>query len=182
MSTHDIIAKALIYYDSKQPFIRYLKRRAAYTVNKTSSDMKRSWISFQDRKTGETVVETEMEILGIYYSKHKVWSWAWSHPGLYNSENYLAKEILRYSLDLGPELAYIKSVLTTSRGIVKDSVQLDINLAIGTSVIKQPYIYPYVWPVGDHVLVYYLVLLNQKSLDKFFEEFKQSADASDPDM
>ena len=75
----------------------------------------------------------------------KVWSWAWSQPGLTNSENYLAKEILLYALKLGSDLSYIKSILTTSRGVIKDITQIDINLAIGSSIIKQPYIYPYVF-------------------------------------
>lgn len=173
MSTNDIIAKALTYYDSKRAFVRYLKKRAAYTLDNTTNHLKRSIMSFRDRQTNEIILKTEIEILGVYYSKHRIWSWAWSHPGLRNSENYLAKEILRYSLDLGPELAYIKSILTTSRGVVKDSIQLDINLAVGSSIIKQPYIYPFVWPVGDHVLIYYFILLDQTALDALFLEFKE---------
>jgi len=106
-----------------------------------------------------------VETLAVFYDKLNVWSWAWSHMGLTNAENYLSKEILIYALKLGSELTYLKSILTTSRGVVKDRVQVDINLALGASIIKHPYIYPYVYKIEDYHLIYYMILLNKDALD-----------------
>lgn len=166
MNIQDIISKALIFYDSGQPLIRYLKKNAYNDGEKTDNDYKRTIFTFIDIATEEVLIETEVELLAIYYDKHKVWSWAWSQPELFNSENYLSKEILLYALKLDSELSYLKSIITTSRGVIKDPTQVDINLALGSSIIKQPYIYPFVYPVDEYNLIYYFILLNKDALDK----------------
>lgn len=174
MNVQDIIKKALIEYDIAQPVIKYLKEYTYYGGNKTNNDYQRTIFKFTDKETGKIILETEVEILAIYYDKLQIWSWAWAQTGLTNSENYLAKEILLYSLKLGSELSYIKSILTTSRGVVKDVTQIDINLAIGSSIIKQPYVYPFVFPIENNYLVYYFVLLNKEELDKLGESIKKN--------
>lgn len=176
MNVQDIISKALIQYDSGQPVVRYLKKNTYYGGIKTNNDYQRTIFTFTDKKTEKIILETEVEILAIYYDKLRVWSWAWSQPGLTNSENYLAKEILLYALKLGSDLSYIKSILTTSRGVIKDPTQNDINLAIGSSIIKQPYIYPFVFPVENNNLVYYFILLNKEELDKLNDSIKNNPD------
>lgn len=166
MNVPDIISKALIEYDTVRPTIGYLIKQTNLEGNKTNSDQKRTVFRFFDRKNNELILETEVEILAVYYDKLKIWSWAWSQTGLKNSENYLAKEILRYALTLESDLSYIKSVLTTSRGIIRDVTQVDINLAIGSSIIKQPYIYPFQYHIENDLLVYYFILLNKNDIDK----------------
>ncbi|XWV26119.1 hypothetical protein QJ857_gp0961 [Tupanvirus soda lake] len=174
MNVQDIISKALIYYDSAQPVIRYLKKYTHNDGKKTNNDNQRSIFIFREKGTEKVILETEVEILAIYYDKHKFWSWAWSQVGLINSENYLAKEILLYALKLGSDLSYIKSILTTSRGVIKDTTQIDINLAIGSSIIKQPYIFPFVFPIENNNLVYFFILLNKEELDKLAEKIKDN--------
>lgn len=166
MNIQHIITNALIEYDSAQPVIRYLKKYTTYEGYKTLVDTERTKFRFIDIKTKELVIETEVEVLGIFYDKYNVWSWAWSHIGLTNAENYLSKEILIYALKLGSDLAYLKSILTTSRGEVKDKIQIDINLAIGASIIKQPYIYPFEYSINNNHLIYYFILLNKEDLNK----------------
>lgn len=166
MDVPDIINKALVSYDAAQPTIKYLIEHTSYEGVKTSNEWKRSTFKFINKKTKKVMVDTEVEILAVYYDKLKVWSWAWSLTGLLNSENYLAKEILLYALKLESDLTYIKSILTTSRGVIKDNIQIDINLAIGASIIKQPYIYPYIYTLEGNNLIYYFILLDRKVLDK----------------
>ena len=165
MNVQDIIGKALIDYDTAQPVIKYLLQNAYYEGTKPSNELERTRFTFIDKETNKVILDTEIETLAVYYDKLKVWSWAWSQTGLRNAENYLAKEILIYSLKLESGLSYIKSILTTSRGIIRDATQLDINLAIGSSIIKQPYIYPYYYKMDEGYLVYYIILLNKTDLD-----------------
>lgn len=165
MSAQDNIKKALIEYDSASSVIKYLLKNTIHVIEQTSSNYKRSISKFFSRTTNELVLESENEILAIYYSKHQIWCWAWSLVELTDSENFLAKEILLYSLGMDTNLSYIKSLLTTSRGIIDDVSQLDINLAVSSSLIKQPYIFPYYHKIGNHTLVYYFILLNNTDLD-----------------
>lgn len=168
MDVQHIISKALIDYDTVQPVIKYLLDNCVVppTADRASDGSRRTKFTFNDKVTGDVVLETEIETFAIYYDKYKVWSWAWSHPGLYLVENSLARDILIHALSLEVDLSYIKSILTTSRGQLKDPIQIDINLAIGASFTKQPFIYPYKYQIEDSYLIYYTVLLNRPVLDK----------------
>lgn len=174
MNIQHIITNALIEYDTAQPTIRYLKRYAKIEGERTGIDTERTKFKFIDKNTKKIIIDTEVEILGVFYGKYNVWTWAWSHIGLTNSENFLSKEILLYALKLGSDMSYLKSLLTTSRGVVKDRTQVDINLAIGSSIIKQPYIYPFEYTVGDHKLIYYFILLNRTDLQKISKEINDT--------
>lgn len=176
MNVQHIISEALIEYDNAMTVIRYLLKNTRYEGTKTNIDSQRTKFKFIDIRTGEVVLDTEVEILAVFYDKLSVWSWAWSLTGLTNAENYFSKEILLYALKIGSELSYIKSILTTSRGIIKDLTQVDINLAIGSSIIKQPYIYPYIYPIDNGNLIYYSILLNKTELDKLHEKLSNESD------
>lgn len=169
MSVQHIISEALIEYDTAQPVIRYLKKRGIIEGFKTTSDTERSRFKFVS-DDGEVILDTEVELLGVFYDKFDVWSWAWSLTGLTNAEIYLSKKILLHGLEMSSDTAYIRSILTTSRGIIKDITQIDINLAVGASFIKQPYIFPFIYHINDNDLVYYFILLNKKDLDKLGRE------------
>lgn len=172
MNTPSIIRDALNEYDTAAEIIKPLYG-LNYNIINTDNDYQRSRIIFKNKNT-ETVLDTEFEILAIFYEKFNIWSWAWSQPGLINSENYLSKEILRYSLNLGSDLTYIKSLLSTSRGIIYDKMQIDINLAISSSFIKQPYIYEFYNEIDGYGLSYYFILLNKEGIKKFYEEINLS--------
>lgn len=165
MSVADIIKKALIYYDQTEPVIRYLQTKTTYTGIKTAVDNARTTLTFTDNDSHQIVLETEVEILAVYYDRYHLWSWSWAQTGLKSSENYLAKNLLRYSLDLDHHLTYLKSILFTSRNIIRSPTQIDINLAIAADILKTPYIYPYVYPINNDQLVYYLILLNVDQLN-----------------
>jgi hypothetical protein len=173
MNVSDIISKALVEYDSAIPVIKYLIENTRANITVTDNDRVRSSIQFINEKTNEIVIDTEIEILAIFYEKLKIWCWSWSLTGLTNSQNYLSKEILLYALKLDVEMSYIKSILTTSRGIIDDISQIDINLAIGASIIKMPYIYPFLYKINDSYLIYYMILINKTDLDNLHLKLKK---------
>lgn len=170
MDIADIIQKALMNYDSSQPLINFLQK-FKYKIKRTDNDFKRTVMFFEDTESDKVILKTEIETLAIFYDKYKIWSWAWSQPDLLNSENFLAKQILMYSLNLESDMAYIKSILSTSRGIIKDPTQTDINLAISSSIIKKPYIYPFVHKINDTFIIYYLILINNDEIEKIRKEY-----------
>jgi hypothetical protein len=45
-------------------------------------------------------------------------------------------------------------------------MQVDINLAIGCSLIKNKYVYPYIYKHDNYNLIYYIILLDQQKIDK----------------
>lgn len=164
MDVQHILKDALTEYDKTSDVISYLLKNK-YKGYAPNNNLDRTTIEFID-ENDKTILKTEIEILGIYYSKFKIWSWAWAQPGLINSQNYLSKQILLHSLNFEPNLSYIKTILTTSRGIINDPYAIDINIAIASSIIKQPYIYPAISNIGKYQLIYYLILLNKKDLDQ----------------
>lgn len=172
MSVQHIINESLIQYDKTYNVIKYLLTNTDRETIETNNDSERTRFKFIDKNTKEVVLESEVETLAVFYDKLRIWSWAWSLTGLTTSQNYLSKEILMYALTLDPDLTYIKSILTTSRGIIKDITQIDINLAISTGIIKQPYVYPLVFSIRENNLIYYYVLLNKDALDKLKEKIE----------
>lgn len=166
MNIQYIIMDALVEYDNAQPTINYLKKNSYYEIEKKiPKDTARNVITFIDNKTKEHILTTEIEIIGIYYASYHIWSWAWAHIGLTNNDTYLSKDILTYALKLDTDMAYLKALLSTSRGEIKSDIQIDINLAICSYIIKQPYIYPIELTVNDKVLIYYYILLNKTDLN-----------------
>lgn len=170
MDVQHIIQEALIEYDQTKPTMHYLLKNMQIILEKNENDLQRDVIKFINKDTNKLEFTSDTEIIGLYYEKLKIWSWGWSLAGRKTSEYYLSKEILIYALSMGPELAYIKSLLTTSRGIINDPTQIDINLAISLSIIKKPYVLQYVYKVGnDNIIIYYIILDVKK-----MEEIKNS--------
>jgi hypothetical protein len=165
MNVQNIIKDALVEYDTAQPVIKYLLKNTYTTGKRAKNDFKRSVLKFYNKDTKELVLETEVELLAFFYDKLNIWSWAWAQPGLYNADYYLSKEILIYALSLQSELAYLKSILSTSRGVIKDWTQIDINLALSSSIVKQPYIFPFAQKLNEYNIYNYYILLNKEKLD-----------------
>jgi hypothetical protein len=171
MDVQHILSKALEDYDRHASAIRFLLETCSEPeVIRDDSGNNRSKFIFRDRATGDLVLETEIETFAIYSAKYKVWSWAWSHPGLNLVENSLARDILIHALGMEPQLSYIKAIITTSRGKITNPVQLDINLSIGACLIKNYYIFPYIYTIEkDHEICYYTVLLDTDPLKKYVQ-------------
>ncbi len=127
MSEQNFIKDALNEYD-KASDITEILYGVKYKITNTTSEHYRSKIEFFDA-SGE-ILESEFEILGLFYEKYNLWCWSWSMPELLKSQNSLSRDILRYSLELNSNMMYTKSILSTSRGIINDQTQIDINVAV----------------------------------------------------
>jgi len=165
MSVQNIISQALENYDKSIAVINYLLNETFLKIDKNDSQQ-RTVFKFYNKKTKNLLFESEVEIIAIYYDKLHIWSWAWSQTGLKNAENFLSKEILLYSLKLEDDMSYIKNLLCSSRGIINDITQIDINLAIGSDIIKKHYIYPLIHNIDNSNLIYYYILINTDKLNK----------------
>lgn len=165
MNVHHFIRNSLVELDETKGVIRYLLENTYAKTTRTDRDTARTVFRFHDSGSDEFILETDVEILAVYYDKYGLWTWAWSMIGLYKSEYLLSRDALVYALGLGIDLAYIKAILTTSRGIISDTTQIDINLAIASAVTKKHYIYPYIITVDNNYLIYYFTLINVAELD-----------------
>lgn len=165
----NIIINALNQYDEAIEIVKKIVSKCTISITYSNNNYKRGSIQFTDNKSG-IKIETDFEWLAIFYEKINLWSWAWSLPGLKESENYLSKDILKYSLNLDANMSYIKLILSTSRGIINDTTQIGINLAICTYIIKHPFVYPQTSIVDGYEYVKYLVLIDNEKIKSFFEK------------
>jgi hypothetical protein len=169
-NTNYIIAKALEGYDNSSNVIKYLadRQKTSIKLEREKKQNQRALFVFRDNKTNEIVLSTEMELLGIYYDN--IWCWAWTIPTFENLDILLAKELLMYALKMGPEYAIIKSMMINSRGTVDDPIQVDINIALATYILKYTYIYPVKTKINDTVITKYYILLNREELSKLTDK------------
>ena len=172
MSTSYIIRESLQQYDTNKPIIKYLLRNTTLSISETVSDTARNVFIFKDKVTGEVILNTETEILGVYYDKHNVWCWGWNCVFLANGENYMSKKILMHAMSMDVSMAYIKSLLMTSRIVIHNIVQLDIYIALGANILKNPYIYPYVETVNGGNFIKFYILFNSDSIEKLKEQLR----------
>jgi len=108
------------------------------------------------------------ELLGYFDNQNHIWIYSWV---LTNIESFLtktSKELLEYGLKLEPdtntdEHFMIKSLLVNSRIQIEESIQLDINLALYTSLLKDKikFIYPHLQYLDESkknfITFYYLI-------------------------
>ena len=169
MNINDIIGQGLTEIDSKKPLLKYLEKNTKIIID-YKSEPNRSEIKFYDKETDKLIISSDFERLAAYYGKYNIWVWAWSLPLLLHSENSLSIEILKHTLQLGPEYTYIKTLFTTSRGISADPVQIDINMALCEKILKKPHIMKYTDTRG--IVEWYLVMLNKEGMDKLESELE----------
>ena len=89
------------------------------------------------------------ELLGYYDNENKIWIWGWVLSDFNYKDTPLCKYLLDYGLKLEPKSAtqeqfMIKGILVNSRILIEEHVQLDINLAIYSYLVKEriKFIYP----------------------------------------
>jgi len=167
MNINDVIGQGLYENDSKRLVMRYLERNTI-TIFNPGTGTKRPEMKIYNKETNELIISTEFERLAAYYNKYHIWVWAWSVPMLHHSENSLSIEILKHTLQMDQEYVYIKTLFTTSRGIIDDPIQIDINLALCGQILKKPYIVK----LQDGMVDWYVVYLNTEGFDKLADELK----------
>lgn len=169
-----IIQDALNYYDASQSIIKYLMTNAKIELLTRGTDNERGKAAFYSLSTDEELFKTEFEYLAVFYDKVNVWAWAWSQPFLSLGDNYFSREILFWALSLKLDMFYFKNLITTSRRIVSDPLQIDVNLAICASIAKQPYIFPFrtKTPEGNYIVTY-IFLTDVEILDEIRDKIEK---------
>ncbi len=98
----------------------------------------------------------EYENLGYFDNQNHIWIWSWVFPRVSMKETKISRELLEYGLKLEPESNthdhfMIKSLLVNSRIQIEESTQLEINLAIYTSLLRDKikFIFPHKRIIDD---------------------------------
>jgi len=141
-SLNHFLKKAITHYDNQNlKYYDFIKSQNA-TVN-----LKDNEISFflNDDKT----FNSDIEILGYFDNRTNIWIWGWMLTGLLNTN--ISRDLLNYGLKLEIGLTntnehfFIKSLLVNSRILVEDDIQLEINFAIYSYLMKDRYKFLYPW-------------------------------------
>ena len=138
---NEIIKKALDYFDMKTYKYNYLISNQNIKVNTIDN-----LITF---KLEEDNIKYNYELLGYYDNMTGIWIWGWVLSYLNHKDISLCKFLLEYGLKLEPETTtqehlMIKGILVNSRIKIDEIVQLDINLAIYSYIVRDnfKFIYP----------------------------------------
>lgn len=139
-SLSETVKKALDYYDNKTMKYQWL-------IN--NQDVKFDEIDNTIRFFNEDKEEIyNYELLGYYDNSNSIWIWSWV---LFQDgkDTQQSRYLLEYGLKLEPKNAtqeqmMIKGILVNSRILIQEGVQLDVNLAIYTYLVKDriKFIYP----------------------------------------
>ena len=93
--------------------------------------------------------EFDCEFLGYFDNQNLIWIYSWVLTNIDSIKTKISRELLEYGLKLEPssntdEHFMIKSLLVNSRIQIEESIQLDINLALYTSLLRDKikFIYP----------------------------------------
>jgi hypothetical protein len=158
----DFVKNALDKYDTQ-----YNKYNRFIEHNNVSIDDKIGIIIFNNIENVDYNKYT-CELLAYFENDAKIWVWAWLSLRLENNFNELSRGLLNHGLTLSPssnseDHYMIKSFLINSRIQINDKVQLDINLAICSKLLKDNilFIYPrtiYIDKTKDKsIILFYLI-------------------------
>ncbi len=108
------------------------------------------------------------ELLGYYDNQNGIWIWGWVLSDFNYRDTSQCKYLLDYGLKLEPrsatiEQTMIKSILVNSRIKIEEQIQLDVNLAIYSYLIKDriKFIYGrkrYIDKVSDNYVTFYYLI------------------------
>jgi len=115
----------------------------------------------------DKIEKFDCELLGYFDNQNNIWIYSWVlNRNL--SHTKISRELLEYGLKLEQdsntdEHFLIKSLLVNSRIQINESLQLDINLAIYTSLLRDKikFIYPHINYLDDskkNFITFYLLI------------------------
>ena len=168
---NSLIPLSLEYYDkNKKEYNEFIKNIDKIERIQTDKDMEKNKIIFYNKKN-KVLLESEYEIIGIFYKKFNAWIWSWAMPTLKKNEVMISRKLLNYALDIdinreeNSQFRYIKTELITSRTRVTNKLQLDIYLALVSYLSKKKFIYKRRFHLSDepnNYIDYYLFIINDK--------------------
>lgn len=128
----NLIKESLTYFDKQN--LKY----------KNLIDSKKKVISDKIIFYGKSNDKYNYEVLGTFYNKTKVWMWGW----MWNEATPISEGLLKYGLKIDskmvsdrPEFMFIKSQLINSRILLENKINLDIQLALSSYLIKDKCIF-----------------------------------------
>ena len=138
----DIIVNSLKYYDyNNEKYSKIIDKAFYYSIIRSNNDIVHDTIVFYD-KYKNIIFKSRFEIFGFYSAVTQLWAWSWSIIKYPKNLIFLARKILNYGLDLGPdEDPFLKAELITSRFRITNDIQLDIHAAIASYISKKPFIF-----------------------------------------
>jgi hypothetical protein len=158
-SLNQFIKKAIEYYDEQN--ITYID-----TINTSDIILNTDSTIIIFKIDGEEKIY-DYELLGYFDNQNNIWIWSWLLINLTSDQIMIARELLNYGLKLEPlsnssEHFFIKSLLVNSRIMIEEDIQLEINLAIFSYIIKKKikFIYPRKIFLNDEkkfITIYYLI-------------------------
>lgn len=144
MNNSNIIPQSLEYYDRNMQSNKDLLDKITYIniIKSTESGYNNiNQIEFYD-KDKELIKKSKYEILGLFDSNSKIWTWAWALPLVSKISSNTAKKIFNYGYDLENNVL-LKTELITSRFKISNPIQLDMHVAIGSYLSKNEFIFSY---------------------------------------
>ena len=131
---------------------------------KSSDDLRqREKMEFYDAE-GNCFYSTDIEVLCYYYPQCRLFAWAWAVPSSHSASTFLARQLLQFCLTNSTISLYTRTLLTTSRTIIRDLTQLEINIALAAMLIKQPFILPYRVETHGVTHINMIILLDDEPL------------------
>ena len=145
MEKYNIISQSLEYFDkhtnNNKGFLKSINYIRLIT-NKDNNINTYNYIEFYDKEK-ELIKKSRYEILGVYNSLNKIWTWGWSIASLNKNSVNTAKKIFNYGFDLDSSNLLLKNELLTSRFKISNPIQLDMHVAIGAYLAKKEIIFSY---------------------------------------
>jgi len=159
-SLNQLVKKSLDHYDNQKTKYYHLINNQDITF-----DIGENKINFIfDDKTDQM----DFQILGYFDNQNYIWIWGWLLNGLNINVTKICRYLLDYGLKLEPssnttEHFFIKSLLVNSRIMIEEDIQLDINLAIYSYLIKDKI--SFIFPMKrytdesktNYITIYYLI-------------------------
>jgi len=71
-----------------------------FSINRSSIDMNYSRYTITDKTTNKKLYTGIIHYIATYDENLSIWQWSWSLPYLHKSDNYKARDILKYAFDI----------------------------------------------------------------------------------
>lgn len=121
-------------------------------------------------KNNKKIFVADVALISIHIKNFNLWCWGWALPYFHKNMTWHVKRLFEYGYNIVIKERYkidalIKSMLITSRFIIKEQYNLDILLALTMYLTKSNGIIKEIYKKGDHELHEYYIFYGIKHLD-----------------
>lgn len=162
------ISDAIIRNDRNGEINKWLSQKTKHIeIKRTTNDMKRSILICYDEHD-QPFFESEFEFFASFQEQLSVFCWSWG-LAYRISENYTCVQMLQYILRMKEFFSPVHTIITSARSHITETMQVDINIAIGLSIIKMAFTMPWMESVADSRIFHFLLLFNEIGLRELYE-------------